>query len=161
MTEIGGLPAHILLIHGVVVLAPLAGLIAVVFALMRRTRSYLAWPLGVLALLMVPLAVLTAEAGEQLERARPASKLIAEHAEQGSFFRYVTVIFLIVVVAQIAAAFPSVLTRRTFFRGLEGALTARWLLPVTSVLGVLGGLFLIYQSILTGHSGSASVWAGV
>lgn len=158
--EIAGLPAHILLIHGVVVLAPLAGLAAVVFALLPRSRRYLAWPLGLLALVLVPLAVLTAEAGEQLEKARPVSKLIEEHAEQGSFLRFVAAFFLVVVAAQIAAAFPSILTRRPAFRGLRGLLEARWLLPATSVLGVLAGVFLVYQSIATGHSGAASVWAG-
>jgi len=157
--EIAGLPAHILLIHGVVVLAPLAGLAAVVFALVRRSRRYLAWPLGILALLLVPLSVLTAEAGEQLEKARPVSKLIQEHAEQGSFLRYVTVLFLVAVAAQIAAAFPSVLARRPAFRSLRGLLESRWLLPAASVLGVLAGAFLVYQSIATGHSGAASVWA--
>ncbi|UKA68902.1 hypothetical protein LFT44_16150 [Arthrobacter sp. FW306-05-C] len=161
MMEIAGLPAHILLIHGVVVLAPLAGLSAVVFALLRRSRRYLAWPLGILALILVPLSVLTAEAGEQLEKARPVSKLIEEHAEQGSFLRFVTAFFLVVVAAQIAAAFPSILTRRPAFRGLRGILEARWLLPATSVLGVLAGVFLVYQSIATGHSGAASVWAGI
>jgi len=158
--EIAGLPAHILLIHGVVVLAPLAGLAAVVFALLRRSRRYLAWPLGVLALILVPLSVLTAEAGEQLEKARPVSKLIEEHAEQGSFLRFVAAFFLVVVAAQIVTAFPGILTRRPAFRGLRGLLEARWLLPATSVLGVLAGLFLVYQSIATGHSGAASVWAG-
>ncbi|UUL77303.1 hypothetical protein NG819_07385 [Pseudarthrobacter sp. Fe7] len=104
--EIAGLPAHILLIHGVVVLAPLAGVLGVVFALVRRARRYLAWPLGVLALLMVPLSVLTAEAGEQLEKARPFSQLIQEHAEQGSFLRFVTVFFLAVVAAQARSSLP-------------------------------------------------------
>jgi hypothetical protein len=103
--EIAGLPAHILLIHGVVVLAPLAGVAAVVFALLRRSRRYLAWPLGVLALLLVPLSVLTAEAGEQLEKAKGVSQLIEEHGHQGSFLRYVTVLFLVAVIAQIIAAF--------------------------------------------------------
>ncbi len=159
MIEIGGLPAHILLIHGVVVLAPLAGVLAIVFGLVRRSRRYVAWPLGILALLMVPLSVLTAEAGEQLQQAMPASELIEEHAEQGSFFRIVTVIFLVVVVAQIVSALPAVLTRWSAFRGLSGILSARWLVPVTTVLGILAGLFLIYQSIVTGHSGSASVWS--
>ena len=158
--EIAGLPAHILLIHGVVVLAPLAGLAAVVFALLRRSRRYLAWPLGILALVLVPLSVLTAEAGEQLEKAQPVSELIQEHAEQGSFLRFVAAFFLVVVAAQIVAAFPGILTRRPAFHGLRGLLEARWLLPATSVLGVLAGLFLVYQSIATGHSGAASVWAG-
>lgn len=158
--EIGGLPAHILLIHAVVVLAPMAGVMAVVFAVWRRSRAYLAWPLGVLALLMVPLSILTAEAGEQLEDVRPTSELIKEHAEQGGFFRIVTVIFLVVVAAQVLAAFPSMLSRWTVLRGAVQALSTRWLVPATSVLGVLAGLFLIYESVVTGHSGSASVWGG-
>jgi hypothetical protein len=160
MFEIGGLPAHILLVHGVVVLAPLAGLIGVVFALWRRSRTYLAWPLGALALLLVPLSILTAEAGEQLEKVKPTSQLIREHAEQGGFFRIVTVIFLVVAAAQILAAFPSVLGRRHAFRGAGRVPAARWLVPATSLLGILAGLFLIYEAVVTGHSGSASVWGG-
>lgn len=158
--QIGGLPAHILLIHAVVVLAPIAGLMAVVFAVWRRSRTYLAWPLGVLAFLMVPLSILTAEAGEQLEDVRPASELIREHAEQGGFFRIVSVIFLVVVAAQVLAVFPSALSRWTVLRGARQALGASWLVPTTSVLGVLAGLFLIYEAVVTGHSGSASVWSG-
>ncbi|MEV7473811.1 hypothetical protein AB0N33_08870 [Pseudarthrobacter oxydans] len=158
--EIGGLPAHILLIHGVVVLSPLAGLMAVVFALLRRSRAYLAWPLGALAVLLVPLSVLTAEAGEQLEDIRPASQLIKQHAEDGSFFRYVTVIFLVVVASQVLASFPSAVTRWPAFRGVGRVLGVRWLIPVTSILGVVAGVFLIYESVVTGHSGSASVWSG-
>ena len=161
MVEIAGLPAHILLVHGVVVLAPLAGLMAVVFALGRRSRAYLAWPLGILALALVPLSILTAEAGEQLEKTKPASDLVREHAEQGSFFRYVTVIFLIVVAAQILAAFPFVVSRWLPLRRAGRLLAARWAVPATSVLGVLAGLFLIYEAVVTGHSGSASVWGGV
>lgn len=160
LIEIGGLPAHILLVHGVVVFAPLAGLMAVLFALWPRSRTYLAWPLGSLALLLVPLSVITAEAGEQLEDARPASKLIEEHAEQGSFFRIVTVIFLFVVATQVLAAFPTILSRWPALRGAGQAFSARWLIPATSVLGILGGMFLIYESVLAGHSGSASVWSG-
>lgn len=160
MVEIGGLPAHILLVHGVVVLAPLAGLMAVVFALWRRSRAYLAWPLGILALGLVPLSILTAQAGEQLEKARPASALVREHAEQGGFFRFVAVIFLVVAAAQILAAFPSTVNRWQALRGAGRLLAARWLLPATSVLGVLAGLFLFYEAVVTGHSGSASVWSG-
>ena len=160
MLEIAGLPVHILLIHGVVVLGPLAGIAAVAFALVRRSRRFLAWPLGLLALLLVPLSVLTAEAGEQLEKARPASQLIEEHGHQGSFLRYVTALFLVAVAVQIAAAFPSLLTRQPAFRGLRGVLESRWLGPATSVVGVLAGIFLVYQTIVTGHSGAVSVWAG-
>jgi hypothetical protein len=67
---IGGLPAHILLVHAVVVFGPLAGLGAVTYGLAGRTRRYLAWPLGVLALILAPLALVTASSGEQLESTR-------------------------------------------------------------------------------------------
>ncbi len=86
MIEIAGLPAHILLIHGVVVLAPLAGIAAIVYGAWRAARKYLAWPLGVLSLGLVPLTLVTAQAGEQLERTRAASHLLHEHVEQGDLF---------------------------------------------------------------------------
>ena len=159
MLEIGGLPAHILLVHGVVVLAPLAGLMGVIFALWRRSRAYLAWPLGILAITLVPLSILTAEAGEQLEKAKPASELIKEHAEQGSLFRVVAVIFLVAVAAQILAAFPFSASRWKALGGAKRALTLRWLMPATSGLGIAAALFLIYEAVVTGHSGSASVWS--
>ena len=159
MIEIAGLPAHILLVHAVVVLGPIAGLAAMVYAAAPRWRPHLAWPLGVLSLGLVPVALVTAQAGEQLEKARPASQLIQDHAHQGSFLRYVAALFLVVAAVQIAAAFPSLLGRLPAFRGLAILLESRWVLPATSVLGVLAGLFLVYQSIATGHSGAASVWA--
>ncbi|AOT03464.1 hypothetical protein [Arthrobacter sp. U41] len=122
MIEIAGLPAHILLIHAVVVLAPIAGLAAIVYAAAPRWRGYLAWPLGVLSLVLVPVSLLTAQAGEQLEKIRPSSALIREHAEQGDVLKAVSVGFFLVIAAA-------------------------------------AGAFFIYQSVITGHSGAASVWA--
>jgi len=104
MIEIAGLPAHILLVHAVVVLAPIAGLAAIVFAAAPRWRSQLAWPLGVLSLGLVPLCLLTAQAGEQLEETRPASALIREHAEQGDVLKALSVVFFVVVAAALIAS---------------------------------------------------------
>ncbi|MET3811547.1 hypothetical protein [Arthrobacter sp. UYEF3] len=42
MIEIAGLPAHILLVHAVVVLGPIAGLAAIVYAVAARWHRYLA-----------------------------------------------------------------------------------------------------------------------
>ncbi|GAP55571.1 hypothetical protein AHiyo6_21360 [Arthrobacter sp. Hiyo6] len=105
MFEIAGLPAHILLVHGVVVLAPSAGLGAILYAAWARARQYLAWPLGVLSLGLVPLSLLTAQAGEQLEKIRPASALVHEHAEQGDVLKYVAVIFFLVVAAMLVITY--------------------------------------------------------
>ncbi|WP_019481149.1 hypothetical protein [Arthrobacter sp. TB 23] len=160
MIEIGGLPAHILLIHAVVVLAPIAGLLAVLFAVAPRLRPRLAWLLGILAVLLAPLSLLTAEAGEQLERSMPESALIEAHAEQGDLFKALALVFLVVVAAQLLTAFPQALIRPQRLRGLRGLLSTRPVQILAVVLGVAGGLVIIYQSIITGHSGSASVWGG-
>jgi hypothetical protein len=156
MIDIAGLPAHILLIHAVVVLAPIAGLAAVLFATVPRWRTHLAWPLGVLSLGLVPLSVLTAEAGEQLEETRPASALIREHAEQGDVLKSVSVVFFLVVAAALIAGYEPIGRRFSFLGRLR---TNRAVRMILLVVVAAAGAFFIYQSVITGHSGAASVWA--
>ncbi|MBT2552837.1 hypothetical protein [Arthrobacter sp. ISL-5] len=45
-------------------------------------------------------------------------------------------------------------------RALAGLQESRPIRIALLTAGVLAGLFLIYQSIITGHSGSSSVWGG-
>jgi hypothetical protein len=162
MVEIAGLPAHILLIHGVVVLAPLAGFAAIVYGAWRGARPYLAWPLGVLSLVLVPLTLITAQAGEQLQETRPASHLLHEHVEQGDLLKYLTVAFFVVMAMMLAVTYePFALRldatwRREFFVRLRSNRAMRIALLTA---GAVAGALLIYQSIITGHSGAASVWA--
>lgn len=157
MIEIGGLPAHILLVHAVVVLAPIAGLGAIIYAVAPRWRSYLAWPLGVLSLGMVPVSLLTAQAGEQLQKTSPASALVHEHAQQGDVLKVVSVIFFAVVAAMLIVTHQPFGRRLGFLGGLRENKGVR---VVLLAAGVAAGGFFIYQSIVTGHSGAASVWAG-
>ena len=156
MIEIAGLPAHILLIHAVVVLAPIAGLGAIAYAAAPGWRGYLAWPLGVLSLGLVPLSLLTAEAGEQLEKARPSSALIREHAEQGDVLKAVSVVFFVVVAAALVVSHEPIGRR---FAVLGRLRTNRAVRIALLVVVAAAGAFFIYQSIITGHSGAASVWA--
>ncbi|MFF1386038.1 hypothetical protein ACFVWT_21015 [Arthrobacter sp. NPDC058288] len=163
MIEIAGLPAHILLIHGVVVLAPLAGLAAIIYGVWRAARRHLAWPLGVLSLGLVPLTLLTAQAGEQLEKARPASNLIHEHVEQGDLLKYLSVAFFVVVAMMLAVTYEP-FARRLDLMGARGLMARlgsnRAVRTALLAAGAVAGAVLIYQSIITGHSGAASVWAG-
>lgn len=156
MLEIGGLPAHILLIHAVVVLAPIAGLGAIAYAAAPRWRTYLAWPLGVLSLVLVPLSLLTAQAGEQLQEARPASAMIRAHAQQGDVLKAVSVLFFVVVAAMLVVSFEPIGRRFAFLGRLRDNRAVRVALLVA---GVAAGVFFVYQSIITGHSGATSVWS--
>lgn len=155
MIEIAGLPAHILLVHAVVVLGPIAGLAAIIYAAAPRWRRYLAWPLGVLSLLLVPISLVTAQAGEQLEESRPATEMIHEHAEQGDVLKIVSVIFFVIVAAMIVASYEPIGRRFAFLGRLRENRAVRLVLLVA---GALAGAFFLYQSIVTGHSGAASVW---
>lgn len=157
MIEIAGLPAHILLIHGVVVLSPLAGIAAIVYGVWRAAREYLVWPLGVLSLALVPLTLITAQAGEQLEKTRPASQLLHEHVEQGDLLKYLAVAFFVVMSAMLAVTHEPFARRLGTIGRLQDNRAVR--IAVLTV-GALAGAALIYQSIITGHSGAASVWAG-
>jgi hypothetical protein len=154
---IGGLPAHILLVHGVVVFGPLAGLAAVIYGLAGRTRRYLAWPLGVLALILAPMALITAQAGEQLQETRGATDAIQAHARQGDILKIAAVVFFFVVVLMLAATFAPLAERIPALAALQRSRPAR---IAALALGVLAGLFVLYQSVITGHSGSFSVWGG-
>jgi len=154
--EIAGLPAHILLVHAVVVLGPIAGLAAIAYAAAPRWRKYLAWPLGVLSLGLVPVALVTAQAGEQLEKSRPSTEMVREHAEQGDVLKVVSVIFFVIVAAMIIVSFEPIGRRFAFLGGLRDN---RVLRTVLLVVGALAGAFFVYQSVITGHSGAASVWA--
>lgn len=157
MILIGGLPAHILLVHGVVVFGPLAGLGAVVYGLARPTRRYLAWPLGALALILAPMALVTAATGEQLQATRGATEAIAAHARQGDILKVTAVVFFFLVLLMLAATFTPLAERIPALAALQRSRPAR---IAALALGVLAGLFVIYQSVITGHSGSFSVWGG-
>ncbi|MDQ0620161.1 hypothetical protein [Arthrobacter globiformis] len=157
MVLIGGLPAHILLVHGVVVFGPLAGLGAVVYGLAGRTRRYLAWPLGVLALVLAPLALVAAATGEQLQATRGATDAIQAHARQGDILKMTAVVFFFVVVLMLAATVAPLAERIPALAALQRSRPAR---IASLALGVLAGLFVMYQSVITGHSGSFSVWGG-
>jgi hypothetical protein len=85
VTTVNGLPAHILLVHAVVVLVPLTSLVLLLVALWPAARPRLAVAgavLGVLTLVSVPL---TTEAGDWLEHRLPSTPLLRVHTELGDY----------------------------------------------------------------------------
>ena len=85
MTTVNGLPAHVLLVHTVVVLVPLTSLVLVLVALWPAARPRLAVAgaaLGVVTLVSVPL---TTDAGEWLEHRLPSTPLLRVHTELGDY----------------------------------------------------------------------------
>lgn len=83
MSLVNGLPAHILLVHFVVVLVPLTALALVVCAIRPTAAQRLGIVLPLLALATLLSVPLTTSAGEWLEQHVGSNALVRRHAELG------------------------------------------------------------------------------
>jgi len=63
--ELNGVPLHPLVVHAVVVLAPLAALTGLVYVVVPKWRWLLRWPLVVLAVAAAGASVLAAREGSE------------------------------------------------------------------------------------------------
>src|SRR5664279_1628894 len=82
--EVSGLPLHVLLVHAVIVLIPIAALLTVLSAVWpaARRRLGIVTPLvGLVTLILVPI---TTNAGEWLLARVHSTPLIQEHADLGT-----------------------------------------------------------------------------
>ena len=169
MTTIAGLPAHVLLVHVVVVLVPLTALVTVLVTVWPAARARLAVAsavLAVVALVSVPLAT---NAGEWLEHELPRTDLIRTHTQLGDTLLPwaigLTVIALAVAAREIAAARAA--ARQPVGAGApaERLEPARWggrnvtiALAVLAVIAAVGSVVMTYR---IGDSGAQAVWQGV
>lgn len=81
--EFAGLPLHVLLVHVIVVAVPALGLGLILAGAWPAARRVLWIPLLLVAALLVPLGLITVEAGKWLEVRVPPAPLIQEHTAQG------------------------------------------------------------------------------
>lgn len=153
-----GLPVHILVIHAVVVLGPVAGLTAVAYAVRPAWRALLRWPLTVVVALAAVTAFVATESGEALEHrleglgvGDAVRTAIEEHAERGELARNVAFVLLVVAVAAVVRLLrPGVSTP-------GGPAVAMVVAGALVVVGVA----LVVVTVLAGHSGSSAVWSEI
>ena len=81
--QIAGLPAHILLVHVVVVGIPLLAVLLVVIAAWPAARRVMWLPTVIGAFVLLGLTYLTIESGEWLEHRVAETPLVEAHTEQG------------------------------------------------------------------------------
>ncbi|MCW2819846.1 MAG: hypothetical protein JWR42_2633 [Marmoricola sp.] len=153
--EINGVPLHPLVVHGAVVLVPLAA-IAVIAFVVPRWRWAVRWPalvLSVLAAVLVQAATLT---GENLEETRgPRSALVHEHSEYADKLQ--VAMYVLAAVMIVAFVVVPVVSRVTGGdRTGRVAVLEKPLLVLIPLLAIVV-LVLVY---LTGEAGARSVWKG-
>ncbi|GBG36975.1 DUF2231 domain-containing protein [Mycobacterium montefiorense] len=150
MTVIHGLPAHLLFVHFLVVLAPLTALLEIICALWPAARrGHLVWFTGILAAATVVLTPITTNAGGWLYDLRHnPSAVLRQHAELGSTMIYFTVALLIVAAGLLAL-------RRVERRSGP---RHRVINVSIAILSITVGIATMIQTYRIGDAGAQSVW---
>ena len=157
MQTVNGLPAHVLLVHAIVVLLPLSAALLALTAIWPAARRRLAGPNAILALLVVVLVPITTSAGEFLEHRLAPNSLIHRHAELGDTAIY-------------AAIGVAVLALIVWWRQREGtgatparaylAPASRAVTTVVTVAAIVVAGAAVYDVVRIGDSGAKASWSG-
>ncbi|WP_445168796.1 DUF2231 domain-containing protein [Mycolicibacterium sp. Dal123E01] len=149
MSTINGLPAHVLLVHFIVVLAPLTAVLAILCAVWPAARQRLVWLVLGLSVVVAALTPLTTEAGEWLEHRIGRSPLLHAHTELGDTMIYFA---LALLVAAVLLAVLQVLAGRG--QSLSSALAI-----IVAVFVVVASIATIVQVYRIGDSGAKATWS--
>ena len=155
--EINGLPLHPLIIHVVVVFAPLAAIAGIAYALVPRWRWWLRWPFVACAVIAAAAGVVAAYSGYSLEHSRHLQELasVRTHQHRGSILRWLLLAYLI----------PTALA--AWFLGGSSPVTSGWgaregrsggVAIAIQVLLVVSSIVLLIWVFLTGDSGARALW---
>jgi uncharacterized membrane protein len=150
MTTIAGLPAHPLLVHLIVVLAPGTAVLEILGALWPAARRRQVWLVLFMAALLTAMTPVTTDAGEWLYSThKHPGAILQTHAHLGGTMIYFSVALL--VVAVVLAALHLV----------EGRSDKRRLIAniAVAVLALVVGTASIVQVVRIGDAGSRSVWS--
>ncbi|GAB1692696.1 DUF2231 domain-containing protein [Krasilnikovia sp. M28-CT-15] len=158
MGTVNGLPAHVLLVHAVVVLLPLSALLLVLTAVWPAARARLAGTNALLALAVVALVPVTTSAGEWLERRVPSTALLHDHTELGDtaiFYAIPLAVLAVLVWWRQREATGSGTGNRTYLAPGSTAVTR--VLVALAVIVAGAGMYGIYR---IGDSGARASWTG-
>ncbi|MET8552526.1 DUF2231 domain-containing protein [Micromonospora zamorensis] len=153
--EILGLPAHVLVVHAVVVFVPLLAVLAIAYVGLPRWRHRLDWALGLLAVAAPVTAFVAVKSGEVFTDALVARGFQGQILDQiFEHSRYGDILFRIVVPLGIGAILLLVVTSgHPRVPQLPALVT-----PVLAVAVVALSIAALVYVYLTGHSGAEAVW---
>lgn len=151
MSTINGLPAHVLLVHGLVVLVPLTAALLILSALWGPARRRLVWLTVALAVVVVALTPVTTEAGEWLKQKVGSTPAIEEHTELGDSTLYFVIPLLVV----------AVLVLLWHWQEQRGVAIGKAVVSIFIVLAVLAGVAASVHIYRVGDTGARAVWGGI
>ena len=137
---LGGLPLHPLVVHGVVVLLPLAAIGLIITTIVSRWRSAFQWVILAGVVAGAAGAYIAKVSGDSLSA---AVGLPVDHANWGNYL----------LIA--AMAFSAITGLWVFTWHLQGW---TWAKRVVDTPAVLTGAVIMVLTYLAGHSGAEAVW---
>ena len=149
MSTFNGLPAHVLLVHFIVVLGPVTAILAIVCTFWPAARQRLVWLVLALAVITAVLTPLTTDAGEWLAKRTGGSPLLHAHTELGDTMAYFS---LVLVAAAALIAFAHLREAR----GRSVKPVARWLIAAVVVIASVATTVQVYR---IGDSGAKASWS--
>jgi Predicted membrane protein (DUF2231) len=151
MSTITGIPAHALLVHAIVVLAPLVALLEILCAFWLAARRRLVWLVLALAAVNLVLTPLTTSAGDWLynQQSRPSDILIT-HANLGQWMILFSAGLLVVAIA--LAVLHWLENRSDKPRTVATV--------VVAIVALAVGISSIVGVVRIGDSGAHAVWGG-
>lgn len=165
-TLINGLPAHVLLIHVVVMLVPVAALVLVAQAWSRPIRRWagIGGPLLCLgALVMVPI---TTKAGEwfrdHLPKALAESAPVRKHAELGDdLLPWVIAMFVLSLAVFLLGRMTREAQEPVVLPPSAGSTDSLTIVQiVVAILATVAAVGSVYLTVKIGDSGAKAVWEG-
>lgn len=155
LNTVNGIPTHVLLVHAVVVLVPLAALLGVLSVAWPTARRHLGVITPITALVAVGFVPVASHAGEWLQAHVQDTALMRKHAEMGEgLLPWAGLLFLLTAGLWLLDHAPK--------RGvkLPSIVTSNWVRPVASALVVVTAVLAVGQTYRIGDSGAKAAWHG-
>jgi hypothetical protein len=149
MTTITGIPAHALLVHAIVVLAPMVALLEILCAFWPAARRRLVWLVLALAAGTLVLTPLTTSAGDWLyNQQQQPSDILITHANRGQWMIAFSAALLVVAIAL------------AVLHWLEGRSDKKRTAAtiVVAIVALLVGVSSIVGVVRIGDAGAEAVW---
>lgn len=151
-----GLPAHPLMVHVPVVLIPLAGVIAIVFAFRTQWLDRFGWGLVALSGVAALGGILAAGSGEGLEDTARNKPGFGDHAEMGEAARNLGLLFFLIVLAVVLVRHFA-RTKGADKGALKFAASKAGAMVLAGAL-VLSAAAATVTITIAGHQGAKLVW---
>lgn len=151
MSVIRGLPAHPLLVHFIVVLAPLTAVLAILCVVWPAARQRLVWLTLVLAGITAVLSPIATEAGEWLYERVEDSAALDVHEHLGKTMNYFAAALLVAAILLVVA----------HVRAERGKALSTVVSAIIAVVVVAASAATAVQVYRIGHSGAETTWGDV